>query len=323
MYNILLPTGVSYYPPDRNIEHPWHQSTNGHGTVMANMISRINPYTCLEVMRIEDGIDYMPGGVSRTISAQSAANAIEGAVLRKADIISMSWTIRNTLAKISAHTSSINMGTYSGERKRTPDEIAIEALQTAIGSAKSSGILMFCSAADDIQLLGKDLLPFSAAPECIFRIGAALPKGQRDPMSEDVKKISYFFPGNQVAEARNPRSAEPVKYHDGSSVSTALGAGLASLIMYCTNVMATYHKAKAKAHDSVTHQTFADWRESLKIDRNMRHAFDNINDESNEDAKFLPVWTLFGDATEKINKAQGEQKIRELDTLVRQLCHKI
>ena len=62
MYNILLPTGVSYYPPDRNIEHPWHQSTNGHGTVMANMISRINPYTCLEVMRIEDGIDYMPGG---------------------------------------------------------------------------------------------------------------------------------------------------------------------------------------------------------------------------------------------------------------------
>lgn len=222
----------------------------------------------------------------------------------------MSWTIR----KLVVASATPDIGA-DDEYKRSPEKMAMEALHRAIEKAKSHNILMFCSAADDIQLLGRESLPFSAASDCIFRIGATLPKGQRDPTSEDVKTISYFFPGNQVAKARNPRSSKPVEYHDGSSVSTALAAGLASPIIYCTNVVKTYHG------DS---RPFTDWVLKLRSHKNMRTAFDNINYQDYEDRKFLPVWKMFGDAMERINNAPGEKKkISELETQVRTLCHKL
>ncbi|KAL6695387.1 hypothetical protein J3F84DRAFT_408366 [Trichoderma pleuroticola] len=313
-YNIAQATGLSYCPPDGKTERPWHQSTNGHGTVMANMIVRINPWVSLDVMKIHESTSHSPGSKTRTIYAESAARAIEGAIIRKADIISMSWTIRKLAKKIGSVPNALDIGTDE-EHKRSPEEVAMDALQKAIEKAKSRNILMFCSAADDIQLLGRESLPFSAASDCILRIGAALPKGQRDPTSEDFNTISYFFPGNQVAEARNPRSSKPVEYHDGSSVSTALAAGLASLIIYCTNVVKTYYD------DS---RPFTDWALKLRNHKNMRTAFDNINSPDYDDKKFLPVWKTFGDATERINNAQGEKKkIVELENLVRILCHKL
>ncbi|KAL6790254.1 hypothetical protein GGI42DRAFT_218651 [Trichoderma sp. SZMC 28013] len=313
-YNIVQATGLSYCPPDGKTERPWHQSTNGHGTVMANMIVRINPWVSLDVMKIHESTSHSPGSKTRTIYAESAARAIEGAIIRKADIISMSWTIRKLAKKIGSVPNALDVGTDE-EHKRSPEEVAMDALQKAIEKAKARNILMFCSAADDIQLLGRESLPFSAASDCILRIGAALPKGQRDPTSEDFNTISYFFPGNQVAEARNPRSSKPVEYHDGSSVSTALAAGLASLIIYCTNVVKTYYD------DS---RPFTDWALKLRNHKNMRTAFDNINSPDYDDKKFLPVWKTFGDATERINNAQGEKKkIVELENLVRILCHKL
>ncbi|KAL7928909.1 hypothetical protein V8C35DRAFT_316826 [Trichoderma chlorosporum] len=307
-YNMVQATGLSYFPPDGKTERPWHQSTNGHGTVMANMIVRINPWVSLDVMKIHNSI----GGKVRTIYAESAAKAIEGAIIRKADIISMSWTIRK-LAKKPSNAPGFGVGE---EHKVSPEEVAMEKLHMAIEHAKKHNILMFCSAADDIQLLGRDSLPFSAAPDCIFRIGAALPKGQRDPTSEDVKTISYFFPGNQVAEAKNPRSSKPIEYHDGSSVSTALAAGLASLIIHCTNVLKNYGNSKV----------FAEWSLKLRNHTNMRRAFDNINSphENYDDRKFLHVWKMFGDATDRINKAETkDDKISELETLVRELCNQL
>lgn len=315
-------TGLSYCPPNGKTERPWHQSTNGHGTVMANMIVRINPWVSLDVMKIQDSITYIPGGKTRTIYAESAARAIKGAIIRKADIISMSWTIRKLAKKSSGAPNTVQAIGTGAEYKKSSEEVAMEALQKAIEQARSEKILMFCSAADDIQLLGRESLPFSAAQDCIFRIGAAMPKGQRDPTSEDVKSISYFFPGNQVAEARNPRSSKPVEYHDGSSVSTALAAGLASLIMYCTNVVKTYYEA-VKENDLKTRETITDWGLKLRSHKNMRTAFDNINYQDYEDRKFLPVWKIFGEATERINNAEGEKKIDELETLVRDLCHKL
>ena len=325
-YNdIVRPTGLSYYPPQTRAttEKPWHQSTNDHGTIMANMITRVNPWISLDIMRIRDGVAYTPGGKARTIYADSAANAIEGAIIRGADIISMSWSIKKLAKKPAVVLNGNGVGDGGQGEKKSPEEIAVEALQTAIEKARSRNILMFCSAADDIQLLGNDSLPFSAAPDCIFRIGAALPKGQRDPTSEDVKTISYFFPGNQVAEAKNPRSAKPITYRDGSSVSTALAAGLASLILYCTKMMATYHREKTKGVVGTrADNVFAEWAEQLRNHKNMRAAFDNIESPGNEDKKFLPVWDRFGKATDRINEAQGEKKLAELDKLVRHLCHK-
>lgn len=314
--NVVQATGLSYCPPSGKTERPWHQSTNGHGTIMANMIVRINPWVSLDVMRIQDSIVYKPGvdGGMRTIDPFSAAKAIDGARIRKADIISMSWSIRKLVK-----TKVSGMGT---DNLQTAEEKGIKALQDAIDRARADNILMFCSAADNIQMVGKDSLPFSRAPDYIFRIGAALPKGQRDPASEDVNSISYFFPGNQVADTWNPRSAKTVQYHDGSSVSTALAAGLSSLIMYCTIVVRDYSESTANGENQSRRdvEKRESWVKKLRIHDNMRKAFDNINQKDNEDKKFLPVWHVFGNASDTMKNLKGEKVLEELDDLVTRLC---
>ena len=284
---------------------------------MANMIVRINPWVSLDVMRIHDNPGYHNGEV-RTINAASAAKAIEGAILRQADIISMSWTIRNLTQNPSASSSGQN---YKGSQH----EIAINALKTAIESARKAKILMFCSAADDIKMMGKDSLPFSGAQHDIFRIGAALDKGQRDPASEDPKSISYYFPGNQVAEAWNPRSAKTVvQYHSGSSVSTALAAGFASLIMYMNNMIRVRNETVQKTDPQQDNSVFDKWARQLKDPKNMRKAFVNTNDPSQAESKFLFVWRTFGETDAQIDKAEkAKDKFFELENFVRSLCNRL
>ena len=315
--NVVKASGLSYCPPYGIMERPWHESTNGHGTIMANMIIRINPWVSLDVMRIHDSPGYHLNGEVRTINAASAAKAIEGAILRQADIISMSWTIRNLTQKPSASSSGQK---YNGSEH----EIAINALQTAIDRARDAKILMFCSAADDIKMMGKDSLPFSQAQDCIFRIGAALDKGQRDPASEDPNSMTYYFPGNQVAEARNPRSAKTVQYHNGSSVSTALAAGFASLIMYMNNMLRVRGETTRKTDPQQDNNVFDEWARQLKNSENMRRAFDNTIDPSHTDSKFLSVWRTFGETDVQIDKAEtAKDKFSELEKLVRSLCNRL
>ncbi|KAJ8119714.1 hypothetical protein ONZ43_g3397 [Nemania bipapillata] len=314
---IMQTTGLSFCPPSQNGEQPWHQSTIGHGTIMANMIARINPWVSLDVMRIHDMAAFKAGseGNTRSMSALSAAKAIDAARIRQADIISISWSIRKPV--------KANVPVTANGRLQTPEERDIQLLEEAINKAKQENILIFCSAADNIQIVGKDSLPFSSAPEYIFRIGAATRYGQHDPSSEDANSISYFFPGNQVAEAWNPRSAKTVEYHDGSSVSTALAAGLASLIMYCNNIVREYHRVEVDKEDSQGSRLFKrreEWAKMLKLHTNMRRAFDNIHQDGYEDKKFLPVWDVFGKAAEQMKKTRGEKVLDDLDDLVVRLC---
>jgi len=286
------------------------------------MIVRINPWVSLYVMKLQDGPSNDGG---RTIFAESAAKAIWGAIRRKVDVISMSWTVKQKIASMSASTTSLGLASPAGnDAKPTFETNAIRMLEEAIDAVVEAKILMFCSASDDIQAGGMDSLPYRKAPKYIFRIGAALALGQRDPHSEDKENIDYFFPGNQVAEAWNPRSAETVKYHDGSSVSTALAAGLASLIIYCTIIMRTYHKAKTSSLNPQNYNRFKEFVEALKDRDKMKRVFDNIESGRWEDKKYLPVWDVFGPATEKINEAvEGVKKLEQLDALVMDLCSKL
>lgn len=291
--DMVQPTGLSFCRPEGKTESPWHQSTGGHGTIMANMILRINPWVSLQVMKIQDGSSAKG---ERTIFAESAAKAIRGAVRRKVDIISMSWTV-----------------------KKEPGG-PTDDLEKAIQEARDAKILMFCSASDDLQSGGLDVLPYAAAPDHIFRIGAADALGQRDGHSEDKKRIDYFFPGNQVAEAWNPKSAKTVAYHDGSSVATALAAGLAALIIHCTMMVRSYHSNKTRAADPEKYALLA---KALRRRQWMRRAFDNIESEKWEDKKYLPVWEHFGPKADSIGQIRGERKLEQLVELVDFLCSKV
>ncbi|OJJ43666.1 hypothetical protein ASPZODRAFT_154494 [Penicilliopsis zonata CBS 506.65] len=324
--------GLSCYPGIGQNGRPWHESTKGHGTAMANMILRINPWIHLLVIRIEDGISYAkPGLAARTINPNSVAHAIEMAIIHKVDIISMSWTVRKRMPEArSASSSNIRGNAVSGAPKKSIDEQGggIGRLETAIKQAATEDILMVCAAADDIELLGKDTLPYSAAMEQIFRIGACNSQAQRDPGSENARTIAYFLPGIQVAEARRPNSLKPIVYHDGSSISTALAAGLMSMILHCVRYMAQCHEVNASSPDGSSPYGInrsAGWGGALRRHNNMRAALRNIVTYSGpgeqEDPKQLPVWRIFGDTAQKLNDASGVQKVEKLWDLVAHLCH--
>lgn len=306
-------TGFSYCNSSSSttLSNPsWHQSTYGHGTIMANSVARINPWVSLYTMRIQDEVDTgQPNYTSIRIHADSAARAIEDAIIREVDIISISWTIRN-LSKQGAHAAH----GYGAEASA-----AVDALKQAIDSAKAKGIIMFCSASDDIQTKGIDTLPYSQAREHAFRIGAADAWGESDKATEDQKTIAWFFPGKQVADDFNPRRvrSSELKYRDGSSVSTALAAGLASLILYLPNVMEVYYRRDARAERLARYNDGAQKREVVE------KAFDNIakRDDFYKEKKFLPVWAVFGWAADSLTDSLSSNKDSEANwEILDRLC---
>lgn len=303
-------TGMSYWNTSMGtfFQNPsWHQSTHGHGTIMANSIIRINPWVSLYAMRIQDDVDIGPrNDVSIRIHAGSAARAINDAIIRNVDIISISWTIRNMAAK--------DATAYHGQESE-----ALESLKGAIDRAKERGILIFCSASDDITKKGAETLPYSQAREYIFRIGAADAYGWSDKATEDQRTIDYFLPGNQVADDFNPRTvrAEELKYRDGSSVATALAAGLASLILYLTNLMKAYYSTDPKNMSK-----FSRYGDLLRRRDGLKKGFENIiTDDNYKDKRFLPVWDLFGSrAKEILDKSKDTGAMWDL---LDELCTKL
>jgi hypothetical protein len=322
-YNgIVKAKGQSYYPPSGRSENPWHRSSDGHGTIMANMIARVNPWVSLHVLRVHNN---RSNNGERTIFAESAAKAIWGAIRRQVNIISISWTIKGKNLRARNH--------HDGNLAPDPDAEAIDKLEKAIDEAVKAGILIFCSASDQIEEDAKDSLPYRRAPSYVFRIGAALPHGQSAPETEDKGKIDYFFPGTQVAEDFNPQGFKVPRYHDGSSVGTALAAGLASLIMYCAAIMREYTKARPEGRASAVQEYYAKVAAALQSRENLKQALNNIGSGNKPDDKFLEVWKEFGAATDKMaalatkgndtGEERNRKKMEELDELVRRLCHKI
>jgi hypothetical protein len=290
-----------------SLQNPsWHQSTHGHGTIMANSIIRINPWVSLYAMRIQDEVNISSrNDVSIRIHAGSAAKAIEDAVILKVDIISISWTIQNITAQGATATH--------GEEVK-----AIEALKSAINNAKNQGILIFCSASDDVKKKGTDTLPYSEASDYIFRIGAADAYGWSDKATEDQRAIDYFLPGSQVVDDFNPRMVrtEELKYRDGSSVATALAAGLASIVLYMTSLMEVYYN-----NDFKNKTKFSKYGESLRRRDGLKKAFENIITDDFRDKKFLPVWELFRSKADSIlNKPMDLGQKWEL---LEELCTKL
>ncbi|KAI1635751.1 hypothetical protein F4809DRAFT_612809 [Biscogniauxia mediterranea] len=312
--DIVNVTGLSFHPSDRHTENPWHCSSGGHGTVMANMILRINPWVELFVIKLHCGVAH---NHERTISARSAAEAIRAAIALKVQIISVSWTIRYRGA------NRTNPALSENDPSKPVKKDPFTQLADAIDEVKKKGIIMFCSASDDIQTTAMKALPYSQQPEHIFRIGAALWLGQRDPTTETPDRIDWYFPGNQVAEAKNPRLRGPVKYHDGSSAGTALAAGLASLIMYLARLVQARHTETGNRREA---RLFEEFATGLEDRTKMKQALDMIGKKGNyqQDKKYLPVWDVFNPATEVLTQAKDPGlKWEALAKLVSSLCAEV
>lgn len=192
---------------------PWHSSGQGHGTIMAGQIHRIAPKANIFVLRLHD--TYYGQTNKRNITMRSAAEAVREAIRRKVHIISMSWTITP---------SSNEDETERKERKE---------LEQAIMDAAAAEILMFCSASDE-GAKQNDTLPSKAMSGSIFKIGGADVNGNLYERVGDIAAVDYTLPGHLVASEVPPDvTRSKVQYSSGSSVATALAAGLAALILYC------------------------------------------------------------------------------------------
>lgn len=333
--------GQSYLPLDWNMENSWYRSSGGQGTIMANMITRVNPWVSLYVMKVHrTHNNQRPSSLERAKLADSAARAIRGAIRRRVNIISISWTLKAKKAPWVRSNRSNGTNDTAGA-VLDPEAEAIGKLEAAIDEAVRQNILIFCSASDRIEEEAKNSLPYRQAPDHVFRIGAALPHGQPAPQTEDKDKVDYFFPGIQVAEDFNPRETKLPRSHDGSSVATALAAGLASLVMYCAAVMREYNTEKNKAKpvdkgetetkDTTVQDYYTKAAAALQSRESMKQAFDNIGTGRLAD-KYLEVWKEFGEATEAIadldtttssTAEYSRKKMELLDELARRLCHKI
>ncbi|KAL4876220.1 hypothetical protein BJY04DRAFT_223305 [Aspergillus karnatakaensis] len=318
--NTVCYSGVSYCSGHGRDENAWWTSTDGHGTIMGNTITRINPWVVLDVIKLQSNLSYIHGEGARSIDPKSAADAIDAAVTHEDDIISMSWTITSR----DSRRSIIPKEPPEAETgKKQAEQSGLDLLKTAIQEAvkedpvKGHQRLLICSAADDLKLGGDNTFPYGAAPGRMSRIGSAGPMAERDPGSGSGGSITYYLPGNQVAEEQRAHSAKPVVYHNGSSVSTALATGLASLIMYCCLCL----------HSAGAGDKYKRLAEALRNYDNMKKAFNSINryaDEWKEDEKIVPVWGVFDNKTSALEKAgSGQAKIEVLKDLVGSLCHAI
>ncbi|KAI0549771.1 hypothetical protein F4679DRAFT_595566 [Xylaria curta] len=267
-----------HWDPYENGPSPYFVSTSGHGTVMADMICRVCPTAKLSVYKLETHSSESSMNGSQThnqIVTKSAALAVKAAVARGVDIISISWTVKKP--------------------RDTEPDAELKKLGDAIKLALDKGILIFCAAGDAGNFSDEEY-PYDFDRNRIIRIGAATEDGRPWDRSGDPHKLDFVFPGYSIA-SRNARSDDdfPAEFQEntGSSVATALAAGLAALVLHCVRLAAILKENDTQTGSSDAEGLVkASQLKDLKDYRNMKAVFEKIGVDR-EKYKFIEVWKCF------------------------------
>lgn len=210
------------------------------------------------------------------------------------DIISMSWAI---------------------DPSDDTNDKRVKALRKAIELAAENNILLFCANPDR----GPEYPHNSTYPKALvsdttlFCIGAAKDDGSRwGKISVDDNSCDFFLPGVELgigAESINRKSVgKPPRQwrkHSGSSVSCALGAGLAAMVLHCTLVSGIVSRDDAKWN----------W---LKTRGGMSEALRSINVDRRDSSKgqWLGVRRLFGEAVKSSLDRGSSEMLKALQSNV-------
>ncbi|KAI8966062.1 hypothetical protein F5Y11DRAFT_343754 [Daldinia sp. FL1419] len=282
--------GKSFDFHDGKIRPPF-SSARGHGTVMASMILRICPMAKVYPIRLKT---YQDENGKNTIDKDYAARAIQAALDKKATIISMSWTLPMKNNKNDSKTR----------------------LDTVLKKAVDSKILMFCSAPDEGKFTELDY-PSGPWRERFFRIGAARADGTVFPWTPE-DGITYVLPGVDVIKEQAVRHSfeahssgdvtsrkVDVKYETGSSVATALAAGLAAMIIYCVKASILAVKTANQNKGSVVGIAIPDNGASLIADPDaMKRAFASLGSVTPN--KFIQAWEELDKVSELLEASRGQ-----------------
>ncbi|MCJ1394257.1 hypothetical protein MMC18_007135 [Xylographa bjoerkii] len=242
---------------------PYNVSQQGHGTVMAWFIRFICPKVRLCIAKLDP--QGLPKDGPPTFTISSAASAIEWAITEKVDIISMSWSIDKL------------------DTDATTNRVT--ALRNAVLKAADANILLFCANPDKGIGYGTKTYPTFLDSDRIFCIGAAKeghPSSQIDTAND---KTDLYLPGVnipfEVKSISNPskgkaeRPPQTWDKYSGSSLSCALAAGLAAMVLHCAQVSGV---------------SDAEWL-WLKSSAGMEKVFESLHPTPN---RWLPVRRVFG-----------------------------
>ncbi|KAI1465212.1 uncharacterized protein F4812DRAFT_462057 [Daldinia caldariorum] len=276
---------------------PFHESQTGHGTLMANMICRVCPAAKIFVCRLK----VVSGNGSKShFTAESAAEAVEYCATRGFDIISISWTVMNTIeARQAAH-------------DKNPDgKSPTERIDDALSRAYRNGALIFCAAPDEGLITSIEFHKYypvgcPGLSTKIFKIGAATANNVGHSQTGEVGQIDFILPGHEVTERDEGIDVEKNSPKTGSSIATALAAGLAALVIHCVRLAAieTYQKRQSGEEgerNTTTNKTLdansitEGSLNAVKKPEAMKRIFEHIPGGSQDSSKFLEVNSTFGD----------------------------
>jgi hypothetical protein len=178
----------------------WLFASDPHGTQMANLICAIDPYCKLYVAKVVEG--------RQGILPDNVAEAIDWAISKEVDIISMSFAIPD----------NGNSEQYSSR------------LQRAVEIANKRGIIQFCSHHDEGWNVQKSWPTACSETQVVV----ACNEFGNFP-DRHASQYDYKIHGIDISAGAVPylESKDTVS---GSSVATAIVAGLASLMLSCRHI---------------------------------------------------------------------------------------
>ncbi|KAL4950088.1 hypothetical protein BDW69DRAFT_187706 [Aspergillus filifer] len=210
-----IDNGISYVSSDHLGEapRPWWTVADAHGTQMASLINTVNPYCRLYIARVGKG--------RADIDPKKAAKAINWAVDQKVDVISMSWVTKSEESELKA---------------------AVERAAAKSGNSKVRPILMFCSTADEGAYAG-DVYPVDYK-DSVVSVTATDIWGGLTSKGDRQKHVDIKIPGEDLEASAPVYLGNVASSVSGSSVATALAAGIASLALL---LLRTYNDVDEEA----------------------------------------------------------------------------
>lgn len=217
--------------------------------------------------------------------------AINAALEKNATIISMSWTIPIP------------------EEDNPNRKLFVDAVHKAC----KQNVLMFCSSSDGGGFENVEDYPSAAKRDQMFRIGAAHDHGSAFEHTD--KGVDYIFPGVQV----NTTATSPAT---GSSIATALAAGLAATIIYCFKISVLAVKTRNLSQiDSSRLQLTEGRLNNVSRYTGMKGAFKSFGTVNT--MKFIQIWEVLSPVMDKLESLQDDGDPNIKIEAIMDLCAKL
>jgi hypothetical protein len=220
------------------------------------------------------------------------------------------------------------------------DAIEQRRWERAIDAAAEKDILMFCSAADAGQF-GETTFPHHCRPKTTFRVGAAHDTGQIYEHVANADKLDFAMPGFELflpdeEGATNSRSEKsrdssaihvdkenPLESYTGSSVATALAAGLAALVLECVRIgCARDIETERDSDGTIVLSDLAVIRQRENLKTAFTEGIGTSKDSGQNMDKFIMANNIFAEYYRKLDTEDDDNRRETIATLARELLRK-